>query len=64
MQKFSKTLRDILARLRGNAPKDKPAPPVRCEFCGQPGHATANCPNSAKYPVFSVDHDAEDDPQP
>lgn len=62
MNKLSHLLRETLARLKGDsAPKGKPAPKVRCTFCGQIGHEADDCPNSAKFHVFSVDHDAEED---
>jgi hypothetical protein len=58
MNKFSQLLRKIFSSSKGAAaPKEL----ARCEFCGQPGHKTEDCPNSAKFHVFSVDHDAEDE---
>ncbi len=62
MNKLSQFIRNIFIRRKGDsAPKDKPASKIICAFCGQPGHQTADCPNSAKFHVFSVDHDADDD---
>ncbi len=60
MASLADFLRDMLARLRG-AQKPKPAPQQPCKFCGQAGHTAEDCPNAAKFHVFSVDHDAEDD---
>ena len=58
MKNLLDIIRDIFARPKADsAPKSA----LRCEFCGQTGHATADCPNAAKFHVFSVDHDRDDD---
>lgn len=55
MQKLFAPLLKLIAKL--TAGKKPPDTPIRCEFCGEPGHTTEDCPKAAKYKLFNVDRE-------
>jgi hypothetical protein len=54
MKKLFTSFLTFLSALIGR--KKAPAA-IPCEFCGETGHNTSDCPNAAKYKLFNVDRD-------
>jgi hypothetical protein len=55
MQKFFAPLLSMISKLLTG--KKPPPAPTRCQFCGETGHATDDCPKSAKFKLFHVDRE-------
>ena len=50
MKKFFESILKIFSNTKR---KEKSPEPVRCEFCKKEGHTKDECPNAAKFILFS-----------
>ena len=57
MKKFSAFLLRIISNIFERIAGKREPEPVRCQFCGETGHDTDECPKSAKYKLFHIDRD-------
>ena len=54
---FTSFLKIISQIVDGISGKKKSVQPVRCQFCGEMGHDTDDCPNAAKHKLFNIDRE-------